>query len=256
MCRLLALTPSLPLDVKRDVFDRAMLLQMAEAQVHGWGITDGQNVWKDRGRYAWSVGWGVEANPETVWVGHVRRASAGTGLNVREAHPFRFPGFIGCHNGFLEPAAVSGERVPDETDPESDSFRGLTRLSDFMDEGFPADGKQIGRWASSLYEGSTFSVMLLPTSGAGRGGRSLQVFKDNRTKLHFSEVGDGYLLMTSLDSLEDMRAYLIGRHGLRPGPARRVPPYHLYTIDFGSRAYREQRLGFVLQARRKTWRWW
>jgi len=252
MCRLFALTDtSLPPGVRKDVLDRAMLLHLGEGQHHGWGVTDGQRVWKGAGRYGRDMRWVNEAADQTILVGHVRHASEGTGLSDKEAHPFVFPDFIGVHNGFFDL-----DLGFDTKEADSDSFRGFLLLQ-WLWEGHygPLPPRRCEEWLRYLYDGSGLAVLLLPRLNQGH---VLQVYKDDRSKLFYCPVGNGYLLTTSRTVMSDLRHYLATRHGQTCGLFAAVPPFRLFTLTAGSPKYHDAPVPFSPKRRPlgdRVWKW-
>lgn len=114
MCRLYGFTPAIgmPDTTRRNIMWLAMMFGAAENNRDGWGVTDGQRLFKDAPSVAYDrrVPNAIErlSARGVHWLGHIRAASKDTAITHREAHPFLMrsaddsqAAFYGAHNGFF-----------------------------------------------------------------------------------------------------------------------------------------------------------
>lgn len=194
---------------KSMIVDRLMSLAAGDDwQKDGWGISDGQRLFKNSVGYndpTRTFKWAHTLEPEHPWVGHVRAASLKTGLSKTEAHPYAFGRFFGVHNGTMVPGTKTFPNTP-ESAPDTDSWRAMWLLHEIMRPyGIPRNDSReqwflqnniLGQWLSHFMKTSTFvfAIMfrndeILVVKGAGE-----------RTLWH-TEAGNGYLLHTRPEHL-------------------------------------------------------
>lgn len=229
MCRMIALTATLPDNMIVPLMDRAMLLMGAEYQRDGWGISFNGDIWKGAGPYGAHSAWMKRTAPGHLMIGHVRNASIGTSITTAEAQPFRFPSFIGTHNGYFEDWRKSLAGYPN-----SDSFRGFSYLDDMIiEQNIPADQpltpELINDWITNkFYRNTTFACFILRQD-------RLYVFRNRERDMFCSRVGRGYLLCTSVNVLYMLTKFMKDCFDLDVGKPKPILTEMLYEFRLDRR---------------------
>ena len=241
MCRLFALTARLPREDSVAIVNQAMLLQMAEDQKHGWGISDGLGIWKGAGPYGHKLDWMSYIDTTKVILGHVRYASKHTRLTDEEAHPFRFDKLVAMHNGQFDAHNLMPQYKWQT--PVSDSYWAFSRLMSVAQKTGDADYNEptLSRWLSGFYENSSFAVMLLKNN-------VLRVFREPSRKLYYCTIKNGYLIMTSRTALAAVREFARRKSYLRNdvGKIRAVPISTLFTVPGAGLEYTQKCMTYSL----------
>jgi hypothetical protein len=196
MCRMMAITDSHFARPYRElILDQLMLASFSDGyQDSGCGVSDGHEIRKAAQPYL-VVGpmWHRSLADNSIWMGHVRRASRGTWLTPHEAHPFMFPladgsTLIAQHNGFINgfDKRVAGE-------PNVDSYRAFKLLAELVTERRTINADLINSWISNFGEGSEWTFMLQHHG-------DLYIARGDRP-MHFMSLGNGHVFATSIDVL-------------------------------------------------------
>lgn len=242
MCRLCAMTSSAAVsaELKLNVMHEIMLRTSRDegGQNDGWGVTDGRNIWKSPIPYFEDVPtWIHKAETDRFLISHVRRASTNTQRTVLENHPYAFDingeALIAAHNGWMEAATWKDWRAGS---PQTDSWRALNDLANFLREGEEPSPELFNKWLSMYSTGSHYAFLLLWRN-------ELLAIRGNTRTLHLLPVADGYLLHTSLPALQFANKYLNQMYDLPLSTPLRMldntylkfrygdPNYESYALD-------------------------
>lgn len=200
MCRICALTNTDHAPLFRPMMlDRMMLMGNADRtpQKDGWGVTDGNHVFKAKDAYReyMHANWMEAFDTRSIWLGHVRHASANTALSDDAAHPYKFPQFIGVHNGCFQ---GTWREMPNPT-PEgainTDTWRAFYLLNKELESGKLLPDV-VDAWLSRFDEDSAFVVMLIHN-------QQLHIIRGPKTReLYFGEHGNGLVFHTDQNVLK------------------------------------------------------
>jgi hypothetical protein len=203
VCRLFAVTASTSQQQRQIIAHSALLQGNADhpAQRDGWGITDGEGVFKGQASYRdyspkyWMGG----LDPDAVWMSHVRNASYGTELSQAAAHPYIFEHFVGAHNGnfrnshagFSASGIAAGEVI------NTDTWRVFYTLNKKLKDGLILENI-IDEHLSQYDDDSAFVLMLLQN-------KKLHVCRGPKTREMFvGKYGDGLIFHTDIVVLKTL----------------------------------------------------
>lgn len=238
MCRLLGMTETSYHPIMRRLFfNQLMLLSSTDgAQFDGAGVSDGTTVYKSAYPYmALGQQWISKLDQDSIWIGHVRKASNRTGLSAHEAHPFLMKTangahFIATHNG-----GIRGFDEHQDGQPDVDSYRALLALRDKIDGDINVN--LINEWIATFKPHSQWTFMFM------QNGQRLYIARGQRD-MHYVPFGNGFIFNTSKSVLEHFRTWIsmYWAQNFKIGRISDIKPFDLATIDIGSSKFALQSL--------------
>ena len=251
MCRLCALTANSEnfKPIKNQFFDRFMMVsQTDEAQNDGWGITDGQNLWKTCQMYSGaSPIWTRNIDENSAYLGHVRKSSSGTGKEDKESHPYLFlpecnndfEPLYAAHNGYIQ--GTSWQVAKYGVDPNTDSWRAFKELESLLVPGQKISPHVIEHWLESFEETSQFAFLL-------HWGGEIYAIRHDRP-LFIATIDNGFLINTSPGVMNVTRHYAKEVHGLEIGPNVEIAKDSMLVISPGPQNVIEYGLNISMRAK-------
>lgn len=240
MCRLCAITTTqlvdgggALIDIKAQLMHECMMRSSHEegGQKDGWGVTDMLMTWKNTSWYFEDTPtWLNDISTDDIIMSHLRKASAGTGRTVRDNHPYEFDvngeQLTALHNGFFDGAGWTNWSADT---PNTDSYRALNALVGLLQESDNGDitPEMISEWLSVYTDASHYALMI-----HWRG--VLHIMRGNTRTLHALQLGNGYLVHTSLQVLDQMRQYVRVLYGIDTPASVIVPVNTLVKLKPGS----------------------
>jgi predicted glutamine amidotransferase len=230
MCRLFALTFTDLLEYKASWTDRLFLVsQTDEGQNDGWGITDGNELAKTQLMYsACTPLWMHTLAPTAPWMGHVRKASAGTGRTLLEAHPYQFDvhgaSLYCAHNGKIDGTVWNnGTGIPN-----TDSYRAFLALSNMMNKNHheALTTHLLSEWLKEFTDTSQLAMLF-------HYHNQIVALRKDRS-LHHMRIGNGYAVHTSKDVLEIFKRYIKIVNNVDSGDIVEIPTNSMTVFEAGS----------------------
>ncbi len=233
MCRLCAITDT-RYQHRRDLLHLMLLLNNADStpQRDGWGISDGKQIWKAAGSYRNydPAPWSQEIDATAMWMGHLRNASTGTGLDDAAAHPFCMEHFIGMHNGAMVGSWGPLNGVPTGS-PNSDSWRAFHYLDKLLDEEGATIDSVVEPWLSN-YESSSAFVMFLYQQD------KLHILRGPSTRtLFYAPFGEGFIFNTDDLVLKSVSAWYGATRAIEVGKVEPFPEMSYAVLSPNSNAF-------------------
>lgn len=249
MCRLCGFTFTNPelIHNKARWLDRLMLVsQTDENQNDGWGITDGVGLWRSEHMYSACVPkWDKEIDPTKAWMAHIRKASAGTGHTLLEAHPYKFTingnDLYCAHNGQINGTTYkSGVEIPN-----TDSYRAFLLLTQIMETEQRAvlTSDLFSKWMEDFIDTSQLAMLF------HHGGHVVALRKDR--PLHCASLGNGYVIHTSKVVLEVFKRYLRDMDDVETGDIVEIPVNNMAVFPAGENTAYKTPVDFKM--RTYTW---
>lgn len=251
MCRMCALTNTDSDGMLRPlILDRMMLLGNADQtpQKDGWGVTDGQHLFKASGPYRQyaHANWMDALETQKIWLGHVRQASSNTSSTDAEAHPYQFKHFTAMHNGgFGGTWKPCNNSVP-QGSPNTDSWRAFFVLNTMLEDGKVLP-EIIDQWLSLYEDDSQFVLFIMHN-------HQLHIVRGPKTRyMSFGEHGNGLIFHTDDAVLKSMNDWLGFYTGESITNITEFPELHYARLNPGSTTFEEMRkLDWKPQASRQT----
>jgi hypothetical protein len=221
------LTSGLLPETARIVFQTVMTASlMDDRQFDGAGYTDGHIVVKTARTYnSLDPALLTRLDHERNWVGHVRKASAGTALVHEAAHPYVFKtgdhNLYFVHNGFIPgPSTFAANEV------NTDSWRECRNLVRSIPNGADLTAEKLISWLRGLGDRAEFAFAL-------KYKNETILVRGNR-KLYTSTVKSGdhdaTLVNTSQDVLEQAGKVLRPLHGIEVGNIVELSEHTVYRF--------------------------
>lgn len=235
MCRLMGMTGTrADLVMRRLFFHQLMLASVADdGQTDGAGYTDGnQFVKSGRSYLRWDTMHLQALSEDSVWMGHVRRASRHTALDTAAAHPYVFPipnGYLfAAHNGTIY---GTGEQEGD--DPDVDSYRAFKRLATLMQEtNGEVSADLINAWTAGFARGSEWTCMFMTNKN------KLWIARGVRPMV-FMTLNGGLVFNTSWDVMVQFKNWVrFWGNQYEPGKITAIAEHSLVSADLNSQEMR------------------